>query len=67
MKHYVFFYVSVYISLHEMTVTSMNFIHTSQFKKILMYPISIVYYIKLYKIAEKAYFQLMILHSHVFY
>lgn len=60
MKHYVFFYVSVYISLHEMTVTSMNFIHTSQFQKILMYPISIVYYIKLSKIAEKAYFQLLI-------
>ena len=32
-----------------------------------MYPISIVYYIKLSKIAEKAYFQLMILHTHVFY
>ena len=29
-----------------------------------MYLISIVYYIKLYKIAEKAYFQLMIFHTH---
>ena len=59
--------MSVYISLHEMTVTSMNFIHTSQFQEILMYSISIVYHIKLCKIAEKAYFQFMILHTHVFY